>query len=101
MRLQDDPRFAAGLELFDRGEFFDASEVFEDLFFEAVREEVPVARAMLQASVGALHAERGQRRAAVGRLREAIKALDAITDSHGLDVAKIRAEVERLIRANE
>jgi predicted metal-dependent hydrolase len=98
--LHEDPRFAAALELFERGDFFEASDAFEELFFESVREEVPVARAMLQASVGALHSERGQRRAAVDRLKEAMRALDAITDPHGLDVARIRAEVERLIAAN-
>jgi predicted metal-dependent hydrolase len=97
MRLGEDPRFAAAIELFNRGEFFDASEGFEDLFFEAMREEVAVARAMLQVSVGCVHAERGQRRAAMERLEEALIAIDAITEDHGIDVAALRIDIAEII----
>jgi uncharacterized protein len=97
MVLGEDPRFAAAIDLFNRGEFFEASEGFEDLFFEAVRDEVPVARTMLQVSVGCVHAERGQRRAAVERLDEALIAIDAITNPHGVDTAALQCAVAEVI----
>src|SRR5512133_1377991 len=97
MTLEEDPRFAAAIDLFNRGEFYEAGDGFEDLFFEAVREEVPVARAMLQVSVGCIHAERGQRRAAAERLEEALIAIDAITNDYGIDVASLRIAIAEVI----
>ena len=73
--IEDDPRFADAITLFNSGDYFEASDIFEELFFEAVRDEVPVARALLQASVGLLHAERGQKQSAIGRLEEAKQGL--------------------------
>lgn len=95
--LSNDPRFIAAISLFNAGDFFGASEEFEDLFFEAVRDEVPVVRAMLQVSVGCLHAERRQHRAALGRLKEALLPMSMITNSHGIDFAALRPAVERLM----
>jgi predicted metal-dependent hydrolase len=88
--IEQDPRFATAVDDLNRGEFFDASEGFEDLFFEAVLGELPFARAMLQSAVGLLHAERGQRRAAVERLEEAIRAIDEIEDARGFDLSAFR-----------
>jgi predicted metal-dependent hydrolase len=97
--LRDDARLEKAISLFNEGDFLEASDLFEELFFEAVREEVPVTRALLQLSVGCLHAERRQRSAALGRLREALRAIDAITDGHGIDVASARRQTIAMIRA--
>src|SRR5437764_12102667 len=70
--IGDDPRFHAGVAALNAHDYFDASEIFEDLFFEAVRDEVPFARLFLQVAVGAHHLERGQRGAAADRLAEGL-----------------------------
>src|SRR5688500_19783256 len=68
--LEDDPRFAAARAHFDAGDWLEASDLFEELYFEAVRDEVPLVRLLLQISTGMHHIARGQRRAAVERLEE-------------------------------
>ncbi len=97
MDIGDDPRFLAGVAALNAHEYFDAGEIFEDLFFEAVRDEVAFARLFLQVAAGAHHLERGQRRAAIERLAEALKALSAVTDDRGWDLARLGDDVRAVI----
>ncbi|HXG58429.1 MAG TPA: DUF309 domain-containing protein [Thermoanaerobaculia bacterium] len=95
--IHQDPRFRAGVEAYNRGDFSEAGEVFEDLFFEAVRDEVEFVRVFLQLSTGAHHVERGQIRAAMERLEEALLAIDRVTDSRGWDFAALRRGIAAAI----
>jgi len=92
-----DPRFRAGIEQINRGDYLEAADAFEDLFFEAVRGELDLARALLQVATGMLHVERGQRRAAIERLEEALDPIDRVADDRGLDLVALRAGVTRAI----
>lgn len=87
--LADDPRFAAALAHFDAGDWLEASDLFEELFFEAVRDELPLVRVMLQISTGMHHISRGQRRAARERLEEGLRALAEVTNAFGVDLARV------------
>jgi len=98
-RLSDDPRFTTAIDAFNRGDFLAAADGFEDLFFEAVRDEVAVVRALMQLSVGCLHAERRQKSAALGRLGEGLKAIDAVTVPHGVAFAELRRQTSAAIDA--
>jgi predicted metal-dependent hydrolase len=98
MRLQDDPRFLAAIAQFNAGDFYEAGDGFEELFFEAVREEVEFVRVLLQVSVGAYHADTGQRRPAVERLEEALLAIDRVADDHGYDLIRLRDDIRILMR---
>jgi hypothetical protein len=93
--LEDDPRFHAALRYFRSGDWMEASDLFEELFFEAVRDEVPLVRALLQVSTGMHHLARGQRRAAAERLREGLSAIDAVTNARGVDLDELRALIAR------
>jgi hypothetical protein len=95
--IGDDPRFLAALAMIDAGDFFDAGEVFEDLFFEAVRDELEFARVFLQLAVGLEHLDRGQRRAGADRLEEAVRAIARVTNDRGYDLASLRDELKTLI----
>src|SRR6185436_9945168 len=57
--LEDDPRFSEALRFFRDGDWLEASDLFEELFFEAVRDEVPLVRVLLQISTGMHHLSRG------------------------------------------
>jgi predicted metal-dependent hydrolase len=92
--LADDPRFAEALGHFASGDWLEASDLFEELFFDAVRDEVPVVRALLQVSTGLHHISRGQHRAARERLEEGLRVLDTVTAAHGADLAEIRRRAE-------
>ncbi len=90
--LEEDPRFAAALAHFAAGDWLEASDLFEELFFEAVRDEVPLVRALLQVSTGMHHIGRGQRRAAVERLAEGLRVIDTVTNPRGVDLAALREQ---------
>src|SRR5258707_12363893 len=95
--IGDDPRFHAAMAALNAHDYYDASEIFEDPFFEAVRDEVPFARLFLQVAVGAHPLERGQRQAAIDRLVEGLKAIDAVTNDRGWDLARLGDDVRALI----
>jgi predicted metal-dependent hydrolase len=89
--LEDDPRFHEALRHFDAGDWLEASDLFEELYFEAVRDEVPLVRVMLQISTGMHHIARGQGRAARERLEEGLRVLDDVSNARGVDLEKLRA----------
>jgi len=97
MRIELDPRFLNGIRLFDEGEYLDASEEFEDLFFEAVRDEVDFVRVFMQLSVGIHHVERGQLRAAIERLEEGVRVMRAISNRRGWALDALAVEVAAAI----
>jgi len=98
MQLQDDPRFLAAVAHFNAGEFYAAGDAFEELFFEAVRDEVEFVRVMLQVSVGAYHADTAQRRPAIERLEEALLAIGRVADDRGYDLLRLRDDITVLMR---
>ena len=54
-----DGRFLAGVELFNRGEFFDAHEAWEDLWRDCAPADRRFYQALIQAAVAAHHWGRG------------------------------------------
>ena len=93
--LEDDPRFHEALRHLAAEDWLEASDLFEELFFEAVRDEVPLVRVLLQVSTGMHHFSRGQRRAGVERLGEGLRAMDAVTNARGVDLEALRALIRR------
>ena len=87
-----DPRFTAAVNHFNRSEFAEASDLFEELFFEAAGDELEFARTFLQLSVGLLHADQGQRRPAIERLEEGIRAIDRVTNDRGVELVSLRRD---------
>ena len=81
-----DPRFIRGVSLFNDGECLEASDLFEDLFFEGVRDEPDFVRIFLQFSVGIHHAQTGQWRPAVERIEEGLRLIESNGDDHGIDL---------------
>jgi hypothetical protein len=96
--IEEDPRFIQGIELFNAADFFEAGDVFEELYFEAIMGELEFIRIFLQLSVGCLHAERRQVRPAIERLGEGILAVDRVADPRGYDLAALKEEMERMVR---
>lgn len=90
MDIAADPRFIRGMTLFNEEEFLEASDCFEDLFFEGVRDEPDFIRIFLQFSVGAYHFQTGQRRPALERINEGLRLVAASTNDHGIDLVVLR-----------
>jgi predicted metal-dependent hydrolase len=60
-----DPRYLAGIVLFNRGDFFEAHEVWESLWMETYSPERPFYQGLIQAAVGLCHFCNGNVRGAV------------------------------------
>lgn len=88
--LENDPRFAAALEHLHAGDWMEAADLFEELWFEAVRDERPLIRALMQISTGLHHVSRGQQRAALERLEVGLRAIGEVTDARGVDLDALR-----------
>lgn len=102
MEIDHDPRFVRAVEQFNAGDYEEASDAFEELFFEAVRDEVEFVRLFLQISTALHHIERGQLRASVERLEEGLLAIARVTNDRGYDLgalaAAVRANIARIAR---
>jgi len=94
VELTDDPRFLRGIALFNDGEYLEASDLFEELFFEGVRDEPDFIRIFLQFSVGIFHAQTGQWRPAVERIEEGLRLVAANENDRGFDLAALAAEMK-------
>jgi predicted metal-dependent hydrolase len=95
--IGDDPRFHAAIAMLTAHDYFEASDEFEDLFFEAVRDEVEFARVFLQLAAGGVHLELRQWRAAAQRLDEAVRAIARVTNDRGFDLVRMASELRTLI----
>ena len=60
-----DPRYLTGILLFNRGDFFEAHEAWEDLWAEAYGAERRFFQGLIQAAVGLCHFANGNLRGAV------------------------------------
>jgi len=102
VEITADPRFVRGVSLFNEGEYLEASDLFEDLFFEGVRDEPEFVRIFLQFAVGIYHAQTGQMRPAVERIEEGLRLVGSNPEDHGIDLIALargmRAGVRNLRR---
>jgi predicted metal-dependent hydrolase len=94
--------YQRGLDLFNRGEFFDAHEVLEDVWRAAPPAEKKFLQGLIQVAVGLHHHSRGNRVGARSLLARAHKNLSTYPARHGgIDLAGLRTQVERWVGALE
>ena len=91
-----DPRYLAGVVLFNRGDFFEAHEVWEDLWADSANPARRFTQGLLQAAVGLLHFGNGNLRGAVKLYRSSLQYLEPFPGVHwGLDVDDFRRQMQR------
>src|SRR5437762_5208949 len=91
-----DPRYLAGIVLFNRGDFFEAHEVWESLWMETFSEDKRFFQALIQAAVGLLHFCNGNVRGAVKLYRSSRDYMARYPSPHlGLDQKTFWANMER------
>lgn len=56
-----DPRYLAGIDLFNRGEYFDAHEIWEELWGDCPAADRRFYQSLIQAAVSLYHERRGNR----------------------------------------
>ena len=89
IELTEDPRFLRGIALFNDGDYLEASDCFEELFFEGVRDEPDFIRIFLQFSVGIFHAQTGQWRPAVERIEEGLRLVTTNQNDRHFDLVAL------------
>ncbi len=94
-----DERFRRGLTHFNEGEYLEASDLFEELFFEGVRDEPDFVRIFLQFSVGIYHAETGQWRPAVERIEEGLLLVPLNKHDRGIDLIALAEGMKSGVRS--
>jgi predicted metal-dependent hydrolase len=83
-------QFSLGVELLNRGEFYDAHEVLEDVWRAAPEPECRFLQGLIQVAVAFHHRSRGNRIGFRSLLERAIRNLSSYPAQHaGLDLAAL------------
>jgi hypothetical protein len=91
-----DDRYLAGIVLFNRGDFFEAHEVWEDLWVDSAGPERSFYQGLIQAAVGLCHFCNGNLRGAVKLFHSSRRYLAAGGSSFlGLDLTDFDGRMER------
>ncbi len=91
-----DPRYLAGVQAFNDGDFFEAHEAWEDLWSEATGPARRFYQGMIHAAVGLCHLTNGNLRGAAKLYRSCIDYLAPCGERFlGVDLARFRVELER------
>jgi predicted metal-dependent hydrolase len=84
-----DPRYLAGIVLFNRGDFFEAHEVWEDLWMDTAGPDRQFYQGLIQAAVGLCHFCNGNVRGAVKLFHSSRDYLKKYPSPHfGLDLVQ-------------
>jgi uncharacterized protein len=95
-----DPRYLAGIVLFNRHDFFEAHEVWEDLWMDTASPEKPFYQGLIQAAVGLCHFANGNLRGAAKLYRSSRGYMErGSSPILGLDVARFWQEMAQCFAA--
>ena len=93
-----DPRYLAGIDLFNRREFFEAHEVWEDLWHDTPGPDRQFFQGLIQAAVAVYHAGNGNARGARRLFHSGRRYMSGYPARHlGLDVLAFWAGLERAL----
>jgi hypothetical protein len=96
----DTSTFQRGLTLFNAHEFFDAHEVWEDVWRAAPMEEKKFLQGLIQVAVALHHHSRGNLEGARSLLNRALRNLSRYPDSFaGVNLAAARAAIAQCQQA--
>ena len=90
-----DDRFAAGVALFNQGEYFEAHEVWEELWMDCPAAERRFVQALIQAAVAIYHYGRNNAAGAARLFHSARRYLEPYRPVHrGLDIDRFWKQVQ-------
>jgi len=91
-----DPRYLAGIVLFNRGDFFEAHEVWESLWLDTAGPDKRFYQGLIQAAVGLLHFGNGNVRGAAKLYRSSRDYMQRYDPVHlGLDQGAFWTQMDR------
>jgi uncharacterized protein len=90
--------FERGLDLFNRGQFFECHEAWEEIWKRSDGDAKLFYQGMIQAAVAILHAQRGNRDGARSLLEKSRAKLDALPAEHmGIALGELREGVAQFV----
>ncbi|MGZ4834263.1 MAG: DUF309 domain-containing protein [Terriglobales bacterium] len=90
----NETEFHHGLSLFNAGHFFEAHEVWEDVWRAAPADEKKFLQGLIQVAVALHHHSRGNLRGARSLLARALRNLSDYPESYaGVDLARVRSTI--------
>jgi uncharacterized protein len=93
-----DPRYLDGIAQFNRGDYFEAHEVWEDLWHDTTGPNRRFYQGLIQAAVAVYHAGNGNARGAKRLFQSGRKYMSGFPEQHlGLDVAGFWAALEQAL----
>ncbi len=91
-----DPRFEAGVAAFDRGDYFEAHELWEELWRDASPADRLFYKGLIQLAVACHHRGRGNRSGADRLYHSARRYLEPYRPAYGtIDLDRLLAAMER------
>ena len=95
---QYDPRYLKGIELFNAGDYFEAHEVWEELWMDCAAGDRRFYQSLIHAAVAIYHAGRGNATGAKRLLESGSRYASAYANPHrGLDHARFWREMRGFI----
>lgn len=99
MTLRDDPRLRAGVDLFNHESFFEAHEVWEELWHETVGEGRDFLQGLIQVTSAMHHFQNGNMRGAVILYRSGQELLAPYGARYaGVNLESLRRQFDRALR---
>jgi predicted metal-dependent hydrolase len=93
--LEYDPRYLAGIVLFNRGDFFEAHEVWESLWMDTAGPDKQFYQGLIQVAVGLCHFCNGNVRGAIKLYHSSRDYLSKYPSPHyGLDLERFRGQLQ-------
>ena len=97
-----DPLLARGIDLFNRGEFFEAHEVWEEAWTPERDPRRLFLQSLIHVTVGAYHATRGNPDGAARQLRKALRKMEPYLPQYeGVNMLRLREDTRHLLEAVE
>jgi uncharacterized protein len=92
MNSEGSQRFTEGIRLFNRGKFFEAHEVWEEIWKQAEGEEKIFYQGLIQAAAALVHAQRGNCHGAVSLYLKSRSKLERFPEVWmGIDLEQFRS----------
>src|SRR5713101_3492570 len=93
-RADEKRKFQEGFERFNRGQFFEAHESWEEIWLHAPKHEKPFLQGIIQVAAAFHHYQRSNSEGCESLLAEGLLKLERCSASHGgLDLEPLRSSV--------
>lgn len=96
--MEESKKFQRGVALFNAGEYFEAHEVWEELWLAASGDQRIFLQGLIQLAAALHHFGRGNLLGMRSLLAAGLAKLDGFPDAHwGIDVAKLREDTREWV----